>query len=137
MPHYKSVRTTLQYPSSDTPAIVANARRTVLAIPPQDSSMIPANETSVAVLLDFKLPAQQPSLVIESTLDTFSNDKPNQTFATCATQMIPPRAYIYAAEKAFGQAWFDAAKSIIGMGYKRIPLLRMPMKSGSKSWDVN
>jgi len=85
-----------KYPASETPGYILAARSEVLAIPAAYAAFIPDARLSISDLLK----------------------------ANLAVRHIPPRTWLQQLEVAFGQAWFDGARSIQDERFKssRLPL---------------
>ncbi|KAJ3007533.1 hypothetical protein NUW54_g3516 [Trametes sanguinea] len=115
------------YPARDVPPVILAARRRILAVPPGHGLLLlPAPELSVTALLQTDLPSQPPRLVFEQASTAFSHDLPTEDLSTESFRLrpIPPLPYLKQLEAAFGQAWFDGAKSVTDFRYKqsRLPL---------------
>ena len=114
-----------KYPAVDTPPPVLAARRQVLAIPPDQASLLPAPHIPVSQLLGLDLPSQPARLTFEKAPKTFSQELPTDTLVGITwSRPIPPPPFLKDLESAFGQAWFNGAQSIVDSRYKqsRLPL---------------
>ncbi|KAI0664773.1 hypothetical protein C8Q70DRAFT_904467 [Cubamyces menziesii] len=114
-----------KYPAVDTPPPVLAARRQVLAIPPDQASLLPAPHIPVSQLLRLDLPSQPARLTFEKASKAFSQELPTDTLVGITwSRPIPPPPFLKDLESAFGQAWFDGAQSIVDSRYKqsRLPL---------------
>ncbi|TFY54559.1 hypothetical protein EVJ58_g8792 [Rhodofomes roseus] len=113
-----------QYPSSDTPQCVLNARQRVLAIPPEYSSYLPSETTSILLLLATSLPPQPSVLVTPQVEVLFSSSPPTEHPSILRSRPLPPTIILRQLQASFGQAWFDGAQSIVDWRYKdsRVPL---------------
>ena len=113
-----------KYPASDVPLVIQMARSKVLAIPLTYTAYIPSRHLSISDLLNAELPVQSAALISIAAVNVFSTEKPNEDITCLKTRPIPPKEWLDKLEKAFGQAWFDGAQSIVDPRYKfsRLPL---------------
>jgi hypothetical protein len=100
------------------------ARSEVLAIPAAYAAFIPDARLSISDLLKANLPVQSSALITTAASRAFCKDEPNEDLACLAVRHIPPRTWLQQLEVAFGQAWFDGARSIQDERFKssRLPL---------------
>ncbi|KAI0363681.1 hypothetical protein BV20DRAFT_957785 [Pilatotrama ljubarskyi] len=115
------------YPQNNTPALVLAARRRVLAVPPDLlPTIFPDPSVPVSALLKVALPAQASLLSYERAEAAFTEELPTEDISTPSfrSRSIPPATYLAKLKDAFGQAWFDGARSIVDFRFKysRLPL---------------
>ncbi|KAH7912046.1 hypothetical protein BJ138DRAFT_1112718 [Hygrophoropsis aurantiaca] len=116
-----------KYPECDTPPHILTARAAVLAIPDTYAgTYLPHPHLSVLDFLRVPFPAQ-PSVLVSEQADAscFSALRANEELTCLRTRKIPPSEWIQKLEKAFGQAWFDGAQSIVDRQFgqqSRLPL---------------
>ncbi|KAH7903096.1 hypothetical protein BJ138DRAFT_1197369 [Hygrophoropsis aurantiaca] len=86
--------------------------------------LLDAIQISILELLRTPIPEQSTVLVQMQPNKCFSILEPNEDLECLKTRKIPPAQWLEAMEKAFGQAWFDGAKSIIDFSVvgSRLPL---------------
>jgi hypothetical protein len=113
-----------RYPASETPDYILAARSEVMAIPAAYAVFIPDARLSISDLLRANLPVQSSALITTAARRAFCKDEPNEDLACLAVRHIPPRTWLQQLEAAFGQAWFDGARSIRDERFKssRLPL---------------
>ncbi|KAI0629632.1 hypothetical protein C8Q77DRAFT_1065756 [Trametes polyzona] len=111
------------YPSADTPEFIEAARREVLTIPSWYTTLLPDSKLSVLEFLALPLPTQPSVLVNYDAQRVFSFDSPTDSLTMLVNRPIPSPEFIQDMHKAFGQAWFSGAQSIIDPRYKqsRVP----------------
>ncbi len=113
------------YPHTDTPAFILAARQEALAIPASHASLLPDPKSSVLDLLAFTLPSG-PSVVVtlQQADRAFSFDEPTDDLKVLARRPVPSMKFLAKLQKAFGQAWFSGARSIVDGSRKhsRVPL---------------
>ncbi|KAH7905193.1 hypothetical protein BJ138DRAFT_1130617 [Hygrophoropsis aurantiaca] len=113
------------YPAADTPSYILAARAALLAIPTANLLYLPHTKMSILDFLQAPLPAQPSVLVQEKAKKNFSMLEPNEDITCLRYRKIPPTEWIQALNTAFGQAWFDGAKSLVDWRYgkdSRLPL---------------
>ncbi|TFY61180.1 hypothetical protein EVJ58_g4673 [Rhodofomes roseus] len=112
------------YPGADTPACILNARRNILSVPTHLLYLLPDLHYSVMELLQKPLPKQPSTLIGQDAAASFSILPPTEDLPAIATRPLPPSKHLGNLHSAFGQAWFDGARSVVDWRYKdsRLPL---------------
>lgn len=106
------------YPASDVPLVIQMARSRVLAIPLTYTMYLPSRQLSITDFLKAELPVQSSALISIAAINVFSTEEPNEDITCLKTRPIPPKEWLDKLEKAFGQAWFNGAWSIVDPRYK-------------------
>ncbi|KAH9855569.1 hypothetical protein C2E23DRAFT_813848 [Lenzites betulinus] len=112
------------YPNDNTPMFILDARKDTLALPPEYKHLIPAPQLSVLQLLAIELPHQPANCVAPRADRQFSFDPPNEDPGILALRPVPSPHFLAGLQKAFGQAWFSGALSLVDYRFKnsRLPL---------------
>ena len=112
------------YPDDDTPSFILDARKTVLAIPKQYENLLPYPEVSVLGLLAANLPPRPSAVTYLEAKRSFSFEPPTEDLPALADRPLPHPEFLKKLQKAFGQAWFSGALSVVDGRYKdsRLPL---------------
>lgn len=107
------------YPKTDIPPEVSAAREQALAVPEEYRSHYPNRAMTIPELLNAELPVQIPVLVTAPAWECFRIEEPNEDLTVLKTRPIPPQQWLHDAVAAFGQAWFDGARSIVDWRFKQ------------------
>ena len=114
------------YPRKDTPLFMEWAKKAKLAVPPEYKHHFPSATLPVTDFINLKLPYASNELITAKSGSWFSPDCPDSDLTYLFERSIPPKEYVTTLDQAFGQAWFDGAKSIIdprfNNGTERLPL---------------
>ncbi|CDO76140.1 hypothetical protein BN946_scf185027.g3 [Trametes cinnabarina] len=112
------------YPDNDTPAFILEARKVALRIPTEHSTLLPSKNLSVLELLKRALLTKSSLLVIQEAERLFSFDAPTNGLEALTSRPLPPDDFVRKLQKAFGQAWFSGALSVVDGRFKssRLPL---------------
>ncbi|KAG2145169.1 hypothetical protein DEU56DRAFT_910292 [Suillus clintonianus] len=114
------------YDKNTLPMSVLNARSDALVIPSTHTQHIPSHHLPVADFLKISLPTRSPTIVAVKIKCWFSHDLPDRDFSYLNTRPIPSAEFLVEINKAFDQAWFDGARSLIDPRYNdgkdRLPL---------------
>ncbi|THG93068.1 hypothetical protein EW026_g8062 [Hermanssonia centrifuga] len=112
------------YPSNDTPPVVLAGRQQTLSLCPKHTVLLPEQQLSIIDLLRLDLPTQPSVLVVQQAMSWFHTMEPNEDIRNVCSRPLPPVKVIQDLQKAFGQAWFDGAQSIIDPHHthSRLPL---------------
>lgn len=115
----------------DVPLHVCLARYEVLTPPPDILAHFPSPDMPILDFITFKLPTLQVSYSLNTykTDAWFSRNSPTtsttEAWDIISRRPIPSRAILDSLDNAFGQQWFNGAKSIVDPRYKntfRLPL---------------
>ena len=112
------------YPEDDTPSFIVAARKSVLAIPQKHKRLLPDPNLSVLGLLAAELPPRPSAVTHQEASRAFSFDPPTEDLPAISARPLPHPQFVQKLQKAFGQAWFSGALSVVDGRYKdsRLPL---------------
>lgn len=112
------------YPEDDTPSFIIAARKSVLTIPQKHQRLLPDPKLSVLGLLAAELPLRPSAVTHQEASRAFSFDPPTEDLPAIRTRPLPHPQFVQKLQKAFGQAWFSGALSIVDGRFKdsRLPL---------------
>ena len=103
----------------DVPIQVTLARTRLLTIPTELKSRLPSSEVPITEFINLSLPTQSASLNTFHMGQWFGHQElagescnPKKAYTLVMQRMVPSLATLDQLEGAFGQQWFDGAKSI-------------------------
>ena len=134
------------YPIDSTPVFIQEALAKLLTLTPEDSKYLPSSNTSIAKLLEYKLPEQSQALLSAKPTAWFSSETPTSSLVLLLKRPIPPKNILSRIRGAVGQSWFDGAQSIRDPRYnnssERFPLTALSLwerlakaVAMRRSWD--
>lgn len=115
-----------QYPSDPLPIEVQLARQQVLALPKTAAALLPSADIPISEFSKMDLPQVTSGFIMYKARKWFSVEEPNVNIEDLRLRPVPNEAFLQALDAAFGQSWFDGARSIIdqqkGDDKERLPL---------------
>ena len=110
----------------DVPTHVSDAKRDRLSVPHSYEGSFPSPDLPVTDFLALRLPHVSNGIITTKLQLWFSNSEPMTNPDCLVTREIPSPKFLKRLDEAFGQAWFDGAKSIVDPRFNesqdRLPL---------------
>ena len=110
----------------DVPTHVSDAKRDRLSVPPSYEGSLPSPDLPVTDFLALRLPRVSNGIVNTKPQLWFSTGEPTTNPDCLITRAVPSPSFLKRLDEAFGQAWFDGAKSIVDPRFNesqdRLPL---------------
>ncbi|KAF9034205.1 hypothetical protein BDZ89DRAFT_1111113 [Hymenopellis radicata] len=115
-----------QYPSDDVPLPVQWARQDLYTLPWNARLLFPGPHLTPKQFTRFPLPPLSSAFITTKEWLWFSTDAPITDVSVLMRRPVPSDDYLTKLDRAFGQKWFDGAKSIVDPRYndgrERFPL---------------
>lgn len=110
----------------NVPTHVSDAKSNRLSVPQSYEGSFPSPDLPVIDFLALRLPRVSSGIITTKLQLWFSTSEPTTNPDCLFTRAIPSPQFLKRLEEAFGQAWFDGAKSIVDPRFNksrdRLPL---------------
>ena len=115
-----------EYPSDPLPIEAQLAWQQTLSLPKTAAALLPSTDIPISEFLKMDLPKVSSGFIMYKARKWFSVEEPNINIEDLKVRPVPNEAFLQALDSAFGQSWFDGARSIIdqqkGDDKERLPL---------------